>query len=150
MIYEKCFRLLKKPNVSEFASSSFFKVFPLPQKFNRFRRFQLPHPWGIYTQIEMAVILQRRMASNYFYLVTLSRPKNVGIVRTLMSQRICDVCFNCTNCYDNIAIFFKSDLEKFVYFLLNHIGCVLSRYFSRFSRFFKVPYYRYGKNLTPM
>jgi len=45
MFYEKCFRfrLLKKSNASEFASafSFFFKVLPLPQKFNRFR-FHIP------------------------------------------------------------------------------------------------------------
>jgi len=36
----------KKSNAFEFSSASFFKVLPLPQKFNRFR-FQLPlsHPW---------------------------------------------------------------------------------------------------------
>jgi len=40
MSYKKCFgfRLLEKSNASEFASASsfFFKVLPLPQKFNRF------------------------------------------------------------------------------------------------------------------
>jgi len=43
MFYEKCicFRLLKKSNASKFASASFFKVFPLPRKFNRFR-FHIP------------------------------------------------------------------------------------------------------------
>jgi len=42
MFYEKCFRLLKKSNASEFVSaSSFFKVLHLPQIFNRFR-FHIP------------------------------------------------------------------------------------------------------------
>jgi len=41
MFYEKCFRfwLLKKSNASELLPlpASFFKVLPLPQKFNHFR-----------------------------------------------------------------------------------------------------------------
>jgi len=53
MFYEKCFRfqLLKKSNASEFAPlpASFFKVLPIPKKFNHFHRFRfqlsLPHPW---------------------------------------------------------------------------------------------------------
>jgi len=54
MFYETCFRfrLLKKSNASEFASSFFlqFKVLPLPQKFNRFHRFQFPLPYPWYNQ----------------------------------------------------------------------------------------------------
>jgi len=44
--YEKFFRLclLKKSNASEFAAASFFKVLPLPQKYNSFYRcrFHIP------------------------------------------------------------------------------------------------------------
>jgi len=45
---KKCFRIrvLKKSNASEFdpLPASFFKVLPLPQKFNRFHRFRFLHP----------------------------------------------------------------------------------------------------------
>jgi len=39
MFYEQYFRfrILKISNATEFVSASFFKVLPLPQKFNRFR-----------------------------------------------------------------------------------------------------------------